>query len=226
MASLLPPTATVVEAFDDTVPAPLFAQEEEQVARAVDKRRREFATGRRCAREALAAHGFAPAPLLTGERGQPMWPTGMVGSITHCLGYRAAVVARSCDVAAVGIDAEPHQPLPDGVLETVALPSELARLRRLADTDPGICWDRVLFSAKESVYKAWYPVARRWLDFAEADVVFAPAQTGFTATVLIDAPRHGEGVLSRFDGRFAVSAGLVLTAVTVLPPTPGANPNP
>ncbi len=215
MAPLLPAAATVVEAFDDTVPAPLFAQEEEQVARAVDKRRREFATARRCAREALAAYGFAPAPLLSGERGQPMWPAGMVGSITHCAGYRAAVVARDRDLAAVGVDAEPHQPLPDGILETVALPSEQARLRRLAETDAGVCWDRVLFCAKESVYKAWYPLARRWLDFVEADIVFAPARATFTATVLVDAPRQ----LSRFDGRFAVSAGLIVTAVTV-PPVP------
>ncbi|GAA1394532.1 4'-phosphopantetheinyl transferase superfamily protein [Catellatospora coxensis] len=215
MAPLLPAAATVVEAFGDTVPAPLFPEEEQLVARAVDKRRAEFATARRCAREALAQHGFAPAPLLTGERGQPLWPAGTVGSITHCAGYRAAVVARAADLGSVGVDAEPHHPLPDGVLDTIALPAELARLRTLAAAHPGVCWDRVLFSAKESVYKAWFPLALRWLDFTEADLAFDPDTGTFSATVLVDAPRYGDGPLSRFDGRFAASAGLVVTAVTV-----------
>lgn len=215
MAPLLPAVATVVEAFGDTVPAPLFPQEEQLVARAVDKRRTEFATARRCAREALARHGFAPAPLLTGERGQPLWPAGMTGSITHCAGYRAAAVARTADLGSVGVDAEPHAPLPDGVLETIALPAELARLGALAGSHPEVCWDRVLFSAKESVYKAWFPLARRWLDFTEADLVFDPAAATFSATVLIEAPRYGDGPLSRFEGRFAASADLVVTAVTV-----------
>lgn len=214
MAPLLP-AATVVEAFGDTVPAPLFPEEELLVARAVDKRRTEFATARRCAREALARHGFAPAPLLTGERGQPLWPTGMVGSITHCAGYRAAAVARAADLGSVGVDAEPHHPLPGGVLDAIALPTELARLRTLAGSHPGVCWDRVLFSAKESVYKAWFPLARRWLDFTEADLAFDPAAGTFSARVLIDAPRYGDIALSRFDGRFAASADLVVTAVTV-----------
>ncbi|MEU8001731.1 4'-phosphopantetheinyl transferase superfamily protein [Catellatospora sp. NPDC049111] len=215
MGPLLPAAATVVEAFDDTVPAPLFPEEEQLVARAVDKRRTEFATARRCAREALARHGFAPAPLLTGERGQPLWPAGTVGSITHCAGYRAAAVARAADLGSVGVDAEPHQPLPDGVLDTIALPAELARLRAMAVAHPGVCWDRVLFSAKESVYKAWFPLARRWLDFTDADLAFDPDAGTFSATVLIDAPRYGDTPLSRFDGRFAASADLVVTAVTV-----------
>jgi 4'-phosphopantetheinyl transferase EntD len=211
MSALLPAAVTVVEAFDDSVAAPLFPAEEAAVAGRTGRRRREFATARRCARAALAAHGFPPSPLPAGERGQPVWPAGVVGSITHCPGYRAAAVGRADRFAAIGVDAEPHLPLRDGVLALVALASERRRLAELAAGRPAVCWDRLLFSAKESVYKAWYPLTGRWLDFREADVVFDAAAGTFAATVLVDAP----AAYATFTGRYATSGGLLVTATTV-----------
>ena len=70
-----------------------------------------------------------PQPVLPGERGAPRWPAGVVGSMTHCAGYRAAALVRAADLASLGIDAEPHGPLPEGVLRRVALPAERERLR-------------------------------------------------------------------------------------------------
>ena len=112
------------------------------VARAVDRRRAEFTTVRTCARIALGRLGLPPAPLLTGSKREPLWPAGVVGSITHCDGYRAAAVARASEVAAIGIDAEPHDPLPDGILDRVTLPAERAHLARPAGpacTGTGCC---------------------------------------------------------------------------------------
>lgn len=131
------------------------------------------------ARDALAALDHAPVPLLPGEYGAPIWPDGVVGSMTHCAGYRAVVVARAEDVAALGIDAEPHDALPKGVLAAIARLEE-RRMPAALPTWGGIAWDRILFSAKGSVYKAWVPVARRWLYFKEATLVIAPDGT-FTA---------------------------------------------
>lgn len=81
--------------------------------------------------------------------------------MTHCDGYRAAAVARRETIASIGIDAEPHAALPDGVEKLTALPEERMALTRLAVTHPHIHWDRLLFSAKESVYKAWFPLIRQ-----------------------------------------------------------------
>jgi hypothetical protein len=89
-------------------------EEEELIGRAVEKRRREFGTARACARRALADLGRVPAPIVRGEKGAPVWLDGVVGSITHCAGYRGAAVAEARDVRALGIDAEPHGKLPDG----------------------------------------------------------------------------------------------------------------
>ena len=65
-----------------------------------------------------------PVPILKGDKGEPCWPDGVVGSLTHCTGYRGAVVGRSAAVRSVGIDAEPHDVLPDGVLDAITLDEE------------------------------------------------------------------------------------------------------
>ncbi|MGW1022958.1 4'-phosphopantetheinyl transferase family protein [Streptomyces sp. NPDC002577] len=193
----------------------LFPQEESLLTRAVAKRRNEFRTVRVCARLAMADLGLPPVPVLRGPRGEPQWPAGVVGSMTHCDGYRAAAVARTEDIRALGIDAEPHGPLPDGVLDVIALPSERARLARDL-RDSGIHWDRLLFSAKESVFKAWYPVTGVDLDFSDADLVFrkaadATAQGVFTARLLRAVPTAPE----EFEGQWLVRDGLALTTVVI-----------
>ena len=90
---LLPSSVASAEAFDDSAEAPLFPEEEEIVARAVESRRLAFATARMCARRALGELGLPPAAIAHGERGEPVWPDGVAGTITHCAGYRAAAVA-------------------------------------------------------------------------------------------------------------------------------------
>jgi 4'-phosphopantetheinyl transferase EntD len=140
----------------------------------------------------------------------------VVGSITHCRGYRAAAVANRTDLAGLGIDAEPHGALPKGVAGQVMLADEQDRLTGLAATHPGVHWDRLLFSAKESVYKAWYPLTGRWLGFEEVRLSFDPAASTFQAEILVDGHRTDGGEpLSDLAGRFLIERDLVLTAVTV-----------
>ncbi|MFE9021450.1 4'-phosphopantetheinyl transferase [Streptomyces sp. NPDC007808] len=219
---LLPDTVVAVEVYgDDELPdATLYPEEEAVVAKAVAKRRREFTVVRSCARRAMEKLGVPPQPILPGERGAPGWPAGLTGSMTHCDGYGAAALVRTADLASLGIDAEPHDTLPEGVLPAVALPAEVERLRRLAGDHPAVHWDRLLFSAKESVYKAWFPLTGKWLDFSEADIdVFAdPGERhggGFRARLLVPGPRVGDRRVDHFEGRWAVRRGLVATAVSV-----------
>ncbi|MEU5727091.1 4'-phosphopantetheinyl transferase superfamily protein [Micromonospora sp. NPDC047738] len=214
--ALLPPAAVPVEAFSDLPGESPYPGEEDLVARAVETRRREFVTARRCAREALARLGYAPAPIRSGPRREPVWPAGVVGSITHCAGYRAAAVGRITELASLGIDAEPHGRLPDGVGALVTVAGEPDLLGRLADADPGVHWDRLLFSAKESVYKAWYPLTGRWLGFEDAELSVDPAAGTFTARLLVDGRRTDGGPeLTELRGRYLVARGLVVTAVAV-----------
>ena len=210
IADILAPLVAAAEAFGDPPDVELYPEEEAVIARARDKRRREFTTGRACARAALAQLGVPAGPILPGARGAPQWPAGVVGSITHCAGYRACAVAFDRDVSAIGLDAEPNDRLPGGVLRAVAGEAEQAEIAALAAARPQVCWDRLLFSAKESVYKAWYPLAGGRLGFRDAHVEFDPERETFAARLLVDG-----GPVTGFDGRWLVSNGLLATAIVV-----------
>lgn len=216
--AILPDAVIAVEARNDPADIALFPEEEAIVERAVDKRRREFTTARACAREALVKLGIPPTAITSGARGEPRWPTGVVGSITHCDGYRACAIARSTDIATVGIDAEPHAALPEGVLSDIAGGEELRWLSDRRHDVPGLHWDRLLFSAKESVYKAWFPVAKRWLGFKDAVVTVDAAAETFAARLLVPGPLLGGRQVVAFSGRWLVSNGLVLTAIALAAP--------
>jgi enterobactin synthetase component D / holo-[acyl-carrier protein] synthase len=212
---ILPGAVACAEAFDDPPDAVLYPQEEAVISRAVEKRRREFRTVRHCARLALRELGLPPAAVLPGEHREPLWPPGVVGSMTHCAGYRAAVVARSGDLLTVGIDAEPHQRLPPDVLAAIALADEQVQIAELAATHGASHWDRILFCAKETVYKAWFPLTQRWLGFHDAAVTIDPAEGTFSARLLVRGPTVAGHVLAEFDGRWLINDSLVITAIAV-----------
>ena len=213
---ILPAPVVAVESFGDDPDAIPFPEEKAVIENAVESRRREFATGRACARAALARVGQSAVAVLPGPGGAPQWPEGIVGSITHCLGYRAAAVATATAVVSLGIDAEPDEPLPNhGMLEMIASYEERLRLRELAARTPGISWDRLLFSAKESVYKTWYPLARRWLGFESADVVIDASGATFTARLLVPGPLANGSRLTLLHGQWLSSQGLLATAIVV-----------
>src|ERR1700740_1436258 len=127
LSDVLPGAANglaAAELYDDPPGLAPLPEEEPLIAKSVAKRRNEFITVRHCARIALGELGFPPVPILKGDKGEPCWPGGVVGSLTHCTGYRGAVVGRSAAVRSVGIDAEPHDVLPAGVLAASSLAAE------------------------------------------------------------------------------------------------------
>lgn len=211
---ILPGVVRAAELFHDPEGVALFPEEEAAISRAVAKRRNEFTSARWCAREALAALGYSPVPLVPGERGAPTWPDGVVGSMTHCAGYRAAALARDTEVVSIGIDAEPSAPLPDGVLDAVTREEETAPLHRLAEESPEVHWDRLLFSAKESVYKTWFPLTRRWLGFEDASITLDPSGT-FRARLVVPGPEIAGSPVETFHGRWLTANGLLVTAITI-----------
>jgi 4'-phosphopantetheinyl transferase EntD len=200
----------------------LLPQERVLVEGSAPARTAEFATGRHCARLALVSldPGLSGMPVLRDPRGAPVWPPGVVGSVTHCAGWTGAVVARSRGsrfgrgVTAIGLDAEPIAPLPTGVVEVVASVEEREALARLGAEQPGIPWDTLLFSAKEATYKAWYPLTGVVLSHAEVDVELSPAGTFTGHAAAYDSA--GREVVHRVRGRWGLGPH-VLVALGVVP---------
>jgi 4'-phosphopantetheinyl transferase EntD len=212
-ASLLPPAACVVEATPPMWESGLLPEERGYVARALDKRVREFTAGRNCARAALRLAGTAPVAIAVGPRRQPLFPPGYSGSITHTDGYCAAAVLRIGAELSIGIDAEGCAPLPAGVLQRISLPAERAMLERL---DAALCGsaDRLLFSIKEAFYKAWFQLSAEFLAFRELQVTIDPSTASFGAVVL--RPEVADYFRDRqFSGRFCLDAELICSAVAL-----------
>ncbi|MEU5904261.1 4'-phosphopantetheinyl transferase superfamily protein [Micromonospora sp. NPDC047527] len=215
MRDLLPTTVAVAVAGPDDWAGELLAAEQACLGeRAVQTRRRDFTAGRVCARRAMAGLGLPATAVPAAADRAPVWPAGVVGTITHTSGYCAAAAAHATDLRSVGMDAERHREINAGVRRLVLLPEEEENCARLpAD----ISWPVVYFSAKETVYKVWYPIVGSWLDFHDAHLDIDPDAGTFTARIA-PARVDAAGVVdppATITGRFVVADGLVRTAAVL-----------
>jgi 4'-phosphopantetheinyl transferase EntD len=158
---------------------------------------------------ALGRLGRPPQPTPVGPDREPLWPAGIVGSITHCADFCAAAVAESTDIAGLGIDAERTLPVAAGFARRVAGEAELAAAAAelaVAGTalDPAI----LLFSAKESAYKAWFPMTGERLGFRDCTVTLDRSSPTFTVSVHPPGRRGSPPVLQ---GRWAATGSHVFT---------------
>lgn len=187
---------------------PLLPEEQTYIAGAVQKRQREYAAGRHCARRALARLGLGAIAVPTGPDRAPVWPHGIAGSITHTDDMAAAAVCRIADgFRAIGIDLEPALALPDELIALVATPSELAWLARQPRDKQGIL-ARVIYSAKEATFKAQFPLTRRMLEFADVETTMDEGCTRFAA--VLNLPGH-----VTLDGRVRAADRFIATAATI-----------
>jgi 4'-phosphopantetheinyl transferase EntD len=197
---LLPDAARWALAPREATVDQLLPGEEAAVASASPTRAREFAAGRVAARAALAALGVAPVAIPAGPDRRPHWPEGIAGSITHCNGLVAAAAARTTDLAALGIDAEPARPLGADVRDLVATAAEASALDDpLATT--------VVFSAKESFYKCWASAGGELLEFDDVTVEVGTGGASRSGWFVARPNAGGE-----WTGRWAVRGGFVVTA--------------
>ncbi len=217
LAGLVSPEVVVVET-GSTEPdrAALLPQERPLIAKAAPGRVRDFTLGRRCARQAMGRLGVNEAAVLSGPDREPLWPDEVVGSITHTAGYVAAAVARRSDRLAVGIDVEPNGPLEDGVVARIARQEELPQLA----VEGSLSVERLLFCAKDAIYKVWYPIAGCWLGHHDASVQIDLAAGSFDAEILIDGPLRSLSGRFAHDDRFVVAAIELSADHPLKPPVP------
>lgn len=206
------------------------------VAHAVPSRQWEFARTRLLAHELLSTLGYPRGELLRDEQRAPLWPAGVCGTLTHTHGFQGALVATTDRVLTLGLDAERAQPLFPDVLESIASTGERQHLSQQAVHLP---LDTVLFSAKEALYKAWYPVTGAWLGFEDAELKLivdsVTSEASKTTTHLSGSGRFSARVeeqllalyadispqcseFAECSGVWVVDKGLIVTALVI--PTP------
>ena len=203
---LLGPEVETEEVDPHTVQGGLLKSEEGLVEGAAQTRIEQFTAGRFCSRIALGRLGVAATtPILRGEDRAPIWPPGFIGSISHTDTWCAAAVARTEDVRALGIDLESSTPLKEALLKRVCTPTERDWLHQLPE--PGVT-GKILFSAKEAVYKCQYPLSNQFLGFHAVEVELG--EDSFRAVFQQEAGPFQPGDVMA--GRYLVEEGLVATA--------------
>ena len=185
------------------------------IQRAAPARRAAFVAGRSAARLALTHAGHPAVALPAHAEGDPIWPPGMLGSITHAEGWAIAVTVRRGKTGGIGVDLEGAGPLEAGVSDIVCRPDERGVDPLLARR--GVDAAKLRFVAKEAWYKAVFPQRRRFVDFHEAAVAIDARDDRFTVRFVaagldarLNAPPKG-------DGGFVVD-GALMCAFCLVPP--------
>jgi 4'-phosphopantetheinyl transferase EntD len=194
-------TGAVVAYVDDLTPA-----EAARIARARPKRRHEYATGRRLARRLLAGFGRPGFSLVADDARAPVWPEGLVGSISHSAGMCVVAVARRGELASLGVDLEQAAAVRPELWPQILDAGEAAWLRGGAVSDP-LSLAAVFFAAKEAVYKAQFPITRARLGFHDVHVELEVGARRFHASV--------PGFARALAGRFALAEPFVLAGIAL-----------
>lgn len=194
-------------AIEDSV-EPLYPEEFALVETALEKRRVEFATARRLARQSMRDLGLAEGPILRGAQREPLWPPGTLGSITHADGCAVACVVRRGVVRSVGIDVELAGRVGKALYPKLFTAAELAYLEEKGEGYAGL-----LFSAKEAVYKATFPLVGRYIGFQEAELTVDEALSRILIRYVGDHPPNR--VMEEAECRFLFSDPYVLCLVII-----------
>lgn len=210
-AELLPAHIKVVIADEWMWNTPVSAEEEAVIARAVDKRRREFRASRHAARKALALLDMPDFRLLPGKGREPLWPEGIAGAITHTGQFCAVAVARTENTLGLGIDAEQNDPLKDELKSMICTPSESAWVAQKERA--GSPWvSKLIFSAKECIHKVYYPLNYHTLDFLDAELEVDLFHQTFRAQI-IRPLKEARVPIFALEGRFIVDEKHVYSAI-------------
>ena len=169
-------------------------------------RKNAFSSGRYAVHLAQNELGLEPSEILAAGR-RPIWPAGQVGAITHSTDLAAAIV--SCDVFSVGLDIERLGRIKEKLYDKFFTSLELESINEMTDREG----ETIIFSAKESIYKAIYFTLRRYVNFKEVELTLNAEDSSFSVSYI------GENMASlrnhRTRGYWSVCKDHVLTLVEI-----------
>ena len=179
------------------------------------KRREEFTLGRICAHRALSRFGLESVPILrNSETREPCWPNSVWGSITHSAGFAAVAVGLKKEINGIGIDLESFSSSLDiKISRHVCVDSELEWLESLSTKQARRAL-RIIFSAKESIFKCLYPRTKTYFSFKDAEVFVNDEEKNFSFKILKSFPWKIQQEFSQH-GRYSEKDKMLLTSVYI-----------
>jgi phosphopantetheine--protein transferase-like protein len=190
----------------------LYPQELELISKAIDKRRCEFAAGRACARKALGAIGYAPMPILRAASSAPLWPDGILGTISHSHTWAGAAVSRAEHLAGIGLDIETVGRVTINIARKVLTGAE-STLFQTQPEEEQQNFLALLFSVKEAVYKCLSPVVPVHMGFHDAEV--RKAGTSCFEVSMSPEISQARPTCARLTGHYFFHDGCVFTGIVL-----------
>lgn len=190
----------------------LWPEEEIAVSGAVLQRRAEFRASRTCARLALRKLGQAAGAILKGRYGEPIWPEGIVGSITHAEGYCAVIVTSRQLWTSVGLDIESSSALEPELADLVC--SSIEKSFYCMSEERQVDWAKLTFVIKEAAFKALFPLTRQYLDFLDVEISINWTDGTFEASIE-ESQLNSKSAIRRLSGFWGLSGGILFSVALV-----------
>lgn len=186
---LFPENIISKEIYTENISEDIYPEEEVFIRSAVEKRRLEFMAGRICAKRALSEFGITNFPLLVAEDKTPIWPSNIVGSISHTKGYCGIAIAKKKNYKSIGFDVERIKDVKKDTWPIICTKNELLFIDSL-HIPMQQKYASLIFSAKECFYKYQYPLTKSWLDFHDVEIIINPNSNEFEIKLLVDIDTH------------------------------------
>lgn len=206
LSNLFPSEVAVTSATPEMWMTPAYPEEEVLITQAVAKRQQEFRAGRHCAHQAMTQLGIQPQPILRDAQRAPVWPEGLLGSISHCRDFCLAACATDVRLKGLGVDVEPLEPLKHGTRRYIQTDAETAFMQEQPQLPA-----RLIFSAKESLYKCYHPLVRTFFGFHSVELEVDTGNQKFSFSTGIRAKVSFPDHLT-FMGHYVVTRNHLITS--------------
>jgi len=182
----------------------LLPAEQQATKNFAQKRMLDFRRGRYCARMALSRFGRENEAIPVGASRGPVWPSGIIGSISHCDGTSVAAVYAGDALLGIGIDLESLQVLEPAMVDQVCGPEER---QWLACHHSDRQLSTVVFCIKEAIYKSVWPHLRRFIEFRDVSVIPKLGENTFVAKSASSS--LSRDLIAGVSGSWTISSGRV-----------------
>jgi 4'-phosphopantetheinyl transferase EntD len=191
----------------------LLLEEKALVKGASDKRKKDFATGRFCARKALSHFNVMGVPILNDKSRKPLWPQGFVGSISHCPGLYGAAVAELGACRSLGFDMESlrRKVEEDYIMGIILHPDEQQERWDLPEKEAGLR-TLTIFSIKECFFKCMFPLVGKYIGFKSVRCRLKENTGTFVVHIMKDISREFSAG-TEVSGRFMVVGDYVFSGM-------------